>query len=437
MLTSDLAQSWRRGGRTGPRLLDVTDANLLQVAGDLIAIVRDHHARTRAEIERAFDLYIGAGTDYRILRGLIKLLTDECEFETNSRLEPAEIRRHLFLAARAAHPVIANVETVAARETQNRSDDKKDGETQADNRVRIIAETAANLICTPAEIEAGLYADLAANQQLAAFDEPSPVALLERYNLAQAQALLYRAVEMRVYVAPQDASEARPIFDAIKSYGLVHTISGDVASGYEVTLTGPVSMFHRAQKYGVQMAVFLPALLLCKGWHAQAEIVVKNRDDAASRASKSVSANLIYELDAAQGEVRSHLLPAPRHGNDLNRRLVENWERHESEWTLDGCSEVIDLGATAFVPDLLARHASGAQIYLETFGFWTPTHLLRRVGEHTRENFSSYLFIASDELRCSRDPLTKSFPNVLISKAAPSLTSVNMKLDELRATLKD
>src|ERR687887_631657 len=99
--------SWRRGRRTGPRAVDAGDPGLLRTAGDLVEIVRDHVGRPRAELDRAFDEYIGTGTDYRTLRGLVKLLMDRCEFETSSPVDPLALRREVFLRAAAAHPVRA------------------------------------------------------------------------------------------------------------------------------------------------------------------------------------------------------------------------------------------------------------------------------------------------------------------------------------------
>jgi predicted nuclease of restriction endonuclease-like RecB superfamily len=69
MLTSDLAQSWQRGERTGPRLIEATDVAHLRVAEELIGIVQEHEGRTRAEVETALELYVGTGTDYKTLRG--------------------------------------------------------------------------------------------------------------------------------------------------------------------------------------------------------------------------------------------------------------------------------------------------------------------------------------------------------------------------------
>src|SRR5262249_32871160 len=165
MLTADLAMSWRRGNRVTPRYLQSGDPRHLQTAADLTLIVEQHRGRRRAELERALDQYIGSGTDYKLLRGLINLLSERCEFETAGVKDPAEIRRALFTKASAHHPIIADDEL----------------------RRRLIAEAAAEFECSPEELMAGLYADLSGNQRLVAFEEMSAADLLHRYKQRQRQ----------------------------------------------------------------------------------------------------------------------------------------------------------------------------------------------------------------------------------------------------------
>src|SRR5919106_5111709 len=105
MLTADLAMSWQRGDQIRPRYIDAEDEEHLRASEDLIALFASHGGRARASLEESLQEYVGTGTDYRILRGLIKLLTDRCEFETSAPAEPAELRRTLFLKARSRHPV--------------------------------------------------------------------------------------------------------------------------------------------------------------------------------------------------------------------------------------------------------------------------------------------------------------------------------------------
>src|SRR5215218_5895214 len=156
MLTADLAMSWQRGDRINPRYIDAEDEEYLRAAEDLIALFSSHDGRTRAALEESLADYVGTGTDYRILRGLIKLLTDRCEFETSAPAEPSEIRRALFPKARERHPVVA-----------------------AGGREELVRETAHELSCDPATLMDALYADLPGNQRLTAFEPLTAAELLD------------------------------------------------------------------------------------------------------------------------------------------------------------------------------------------------------------------------------------------------------------------
>jgi predicted nuclease of restriction endonuclease-like RecB superfamily len=121
---------------------------------------------------------------------------------------------------------------------------------------------------------------------------------------------------MRLWVAPEDAAGARQLFDAIKAYRLIHSIYGTARAGYEVRLSGPVSMFYRSQKYGIQMAVFLPALLVCSNWRMRAEIA----------SPKNNSGKLFFELDDRQQALRSHYLEQSRNRDkSLLEKLLASW----------------------------------------------------------------------------------------------------------------
>src|SRR5919112_4348390 len=105
MLTADLALSWQRGDEIKPRLLNAADPRRLREAQTLVDLFKEHVGRARGELDRAIGEYAGAGTDYRVVRGLTKLLADRCEFANAAAFDPFEARRALFLRASASHPV--------------------------------------------------------------------------------------------------------------------------------------------------------------------------------------------------------------------------------------------------------------------------------------------------------------------------------------------
>jgi uncharacterized protein len=379
MLTADLAINFRRGDKIYPRLLRTNDANYLRDAENLIAIFESAEGKTRAEIESELEEYVGTGTDYKILRGLIKLLFDRAEFQTASVAEPAEARRALFLAAKEFHPVLN------------------------ENRREVLTKIAADFNCAATEIENALYADLPAQQKLLEFSALSPSALVDRYNLAQAQALFYRCGEMTIWVEPQSAAGFRQIFEAIKYFKLIHQIVGNSADGYEITLNGAASVFHRSQKYGIQMSVFLPSLLNCQKWRMRAEIDLKSGERA------------FYELASQQTELRSHYEDEPEYENPVHEKLVRDWAKFDSDWRLEANREVVDLGRTAFIPDFVLKK-NRKKVYLEILGFWTPNSLQKRLRQFQDLNLSKVLVAAWEELRGSREEPNFISPNAVFFK---------------------
>ena len=398
MLTADLALSWQRGGQIKPRYIATENAVWLDTAAALVELFREHQGCTRAELEDALEEYVGTGTDYKILRGLIKLLLDRTEFAAGVEAVPFDLRRAVFLKARAVHPV-----------------------TDESGRGVVIEEAGGELGCAPELVRANLYADLPKNQRLVGFEETDARSLLELYNVAQAQALLYRCVRMRLSVAPQAAENYRQLFGAIKAYRLIHTIKGSAASGYEIELDGPVSMFHRSQKYGIQMAVFLPALLLCKGWRMRAEIT-----------SRQSGGTAFFEMTSEGHALRSHYVSLPPYENPVREKLSNAWGRFESDWTLSASGEIINLGAGAFIPDFVLRHeGEGRAVYLEILGFWTPQHLKERLRELEASGFHNYLIAAWEELRGSREPLVTEPPHTIIFKRSLDPATVELAVNKL------
>ncbi|MDQ3062501.1 MAG: DUF790 family protein [Acidobacteriota bacterium] len=383
MLTSDLAVNWRRGDKIFPRLIKTDNANFQRDAEILIEIFDEFLGKTRGELERELEEYIGTGTDYRILRGFIKLLTDRCKFATSSVAEPIEIRQKVFLEARKFQPVLP--------------DSQSKGEV-----LKLIAEE----LNTDADtIFSNLYADLSAQQKLISFDPITPTDLLDRYNLAQAQALLYKCVEMKIRVAPSGAANYRAIFGWIKHFGLIHSVIGNATNGYEIILTGAASLFHRSQKYGIRMSVFLPALLLYKNWKMAAEIANKE------------AGNSFYELTSEQTELVSCYFDEPEYANPIFERLKKDWEKSHVSWKLEENKEVLDLGKTAFIPDFVLVSPAEEKIYLDVLGFWTPKSLQKRLEEFRGADFKNYILAAWAELRGSREePLWES-ENVVFFKS--------------------
>jgi predicted nuclease of restriction endonuclease-like RecB superfamily len=225
---------------------------------------------------------------------------------------------------------------------------------------------------------------------------------------------------MRIRIDPQEAAGYRQFFGAIKAYNLIYDLRGSAERGYEVTLDGPVSIFHRSQKYGVQMAVFLPALLGCEGWHMTAEIDARPRGTA------------VYELSAATAKIRAPASHDAARRHPVVEKILGGLLRADGEWRAEPSAEVIDLGETAFVPDVVARHEDGSVTYIEVIGFWTPKYLAARLAELSRAPRLAYLFVASAELLATRDAVEPEHPNVVIFKTSLDLKALRAALERVR-----
>lgn len=384
MLTADLAVNYRRGTKVFPYHIKTDNPDYLRDAQNLIEIFQEFGGKTRGDLEKELEEYVGTGTDYKILRGLIKLLMDRCKFSTTSVADPGEIRQKVFLEARKFQPVLPN----------------------SDKRSEVLETVAKELNTIANIIESNLYADLPAQQKLTEFDSTTPLNLLDRYNLAQAQAILYKCVEMKIRVLPSTVENYRAIFGWIKHFGLIHSIIGNATNGYEITLTGAASLFHRSQKYGIQMSVFLPALLLCGNWRMTAEI------------SDKYSKTLFYELSSEQSELISNRYDEPEYENPLFEKLKKDWGKSTCKWQLVENAEVIDLGKTAFIPDFTLISPMNEKIYLDVLGFWTPKSLQKRLDEFKVIGYRKFIIAAWQELRGSREEATFTSENVLFFKSS-------------------
>ncbi len=350
MLTSDLLQTRAEGPYLYPRYIKTDARRFLTMAEELIAIYTEHQGKTRRELTDALTQYADDSTDYRIQRGLAKLLSDDrCEFTERSIAPSADIRRRLFALARENYPVVLHPDLI-----------------HPVTKDELLHEVAREYKTEPEQIAWALYADLNENHILTRFDLPTPDWLLQRYNVALAQAMLYRCIGMKLSVFRNIPSRYKQLFKFIKFYQLMHAIQGDLDSGYEILLDGPVSMFRLSQKYGLQLAVFLPALLLCTRWKMEAEIVMPDGN------------RRFFPLDETAGLV-SHYRDSTMYDSLLERTFAERFVEIESGWEIEREVAIINLKETVFIPDFAFRHTDGRTALLEIVGFWRPDYLEKKI----------------------------------------------------------
>lgn len=374
MLTSDLLLTRNEGPYLYPRYIKTDAARFQQMAEELIVLFTEYEGKTRRELTDALNRYAEDSTDYRIQRGFAKLLSDDrCEFTERTIAPSAEIRQKLFALARENHPVVLQPDLI-----------------HPVTKDELLAEVAREYKTEPEQIAWALYADLSENHILTRFDAPTTDWLLQRYNVALAQALLYRCIQMKLSVFRNIPSRYKQLFKFIKFYQLMHTIQGDLDSGYEILLDGPVSMFRMSQKYGLQLAVFLPALLLCTRWKMEAEIV---GPDGSRR---------FFPLDESAALV-SHYRDSTMYDSLLERTFAERFAEIDSGWEIEREVAIINLKETVFIPDFAFRHWDGRTALLEIVGFWRPDYLEKKIRKLKRSERTDMVVAVSADLNVGEE----------------------------------
>jgi hypothetical protein len=386
MLTADLLRMWKKGPYVGPKYIKLNQEEYIKLATDLINLIVHHKGKTRGEIQEALQLHLADSPDYLIHRGFSKLLLDMCEFHVviAGGMEPMALRKKLFQLAAENRPVVIDPDII-----------------HPVTRDDLLLQVSLELQVPSEMILSDMYADLPENHVLATFEPPAPTWLIHRYNLALAQAILYNCIRMRLIAYRNIPARYKQLFKFIKFYQLMHSVTGDLDSGYEILLDGPASLFRLSKKYGIRMATFLPALLLCTKWKMEAEIVFPDQEKR------------YFVLDSETHKLESHYKDAAQYDSLLEERFAERFEKLDSDWILERETEIVNLKDTVFIPDFAFRHVHDGRIgLLEIVGFWRSDYIERKLTKLKRAGLQNLVIAVSQDLNVSESDF-KEIPGSL------------------------
>ena len=363
MLPSDLLFSYKRGAQVYPRFLR-SDQQVW--AGQVLDLIRDYQHRPRGELQAALRALEGDSPDYRIVRGFAHLALNAAEFTLSTgELQPEALRREVF--------------TLAAERGVY-------GEPQAQ---KLLESVAPRYQLETETLREALYADLPEKHLLTVLPDFTPERLIDRYNLAQAQGLLYPALYLRLIAHRNVPGEYRRLFQPLKFHGLMYAVEGNLDDGYQIYVDGPASLFKQTRKYGLQMAMFLPALLRVSRWEMEA---VLQRDGQEVR----------YRLDS-QSPLKPLTAAPPAYDSLLEENFARRWEKLGTPWTLEREVEIVDLKGTVFVPDFALRHPDGRVAHVEIMGFWHPDYLRRKLDKLRRAAMPNLIVAVSERLNAGAE----------------------------------
>jgi uncharacterized protein len=358
-----------------PRRLPL-HADTRALAEDLIALFRAEHGRTRGEIAAELQVLEGDQTDYRLKRGLAHLLaSDFSTFDVSSPVEPSTLRQRVFaLSATSVPSPQQSQATLAAVADALSREHERD--------------------VSPAQVRAWLYADLPEAHVLTSFEAPTPEGLLQRYNLAQAQGVLYRASHVVITAHRNEPGEYKLLFRYLKLFGLMAYIEGDADHGFTLHIDGPASLFTPSPRYGLALAKLLPALLHVTRWHLTATLVPRRSLSSSSQGTR-------FTLQAGCGLV-SHYPPGKPYDSILEQAFAERWAKTPTPWRLEREVDLIPLPGSVMVPDFRLVHPDGCSMLLEIVGYWRPEYLRKKFAQVRRAGREDVILAVSERLNLER-----------------------------------
>ncbi len=367
MLTKDLLQYKTKKGQILPQFVNPADNQLLAIAEQLIAVFEASPDTPRATLLESSKQIIDSTPEAPIVkRGLEKLLLDRTEFDTAPNEELIAFRHKLFT------------------ETSRLLSEKQFQDYAAYEREvsRIMADESST---EETALRAKLYADLPSCQPVLTFNTLSAERLLHRYNAAQVQGLLLHCNTLTLKLADSMTAELRQLFKYLRFNQLLSTIRKE-AELYHITVDGPLNLFYKTKRYGMNLANFFVAVLHQPKWELAAEIQFRNKQRYLLSLDESCGIKPIYQQFLAY-------IPEDI---QLFQTMLEN---KTDDWQIRPGSQFLPLAGDFYCfPDYQLVHKSGVETAIELFHPWHQGHLIARLNTLAEQKDVSLILGVSKEL---------------------------------------
>lgn len=364
MLPSELLVVWKRRGEILPRYARFSEENL-GVAASLIQTYTEHVGEKKKALKAFVSELEDKGYDYRFIRGLTLLLDRRSAFLCDSKVNPADVRRHIFQTAREFGTP-----------------------TTSDSRARIIQAVASELGLTVDAVEAYFYADLEGELVLEKFNTLTASELLAQYNLSLTQTLLFDSTELSFTTS----GNWQRTFFLIKKLGLIYDAYRE--NGFWVKIDGPASLFKLTRRYGISIAKLLPVIIANPDWIVEAKILWKYTNEICSFRIESRRHGAILKKSS---------LPSVSFDSFVEEDFAKHFEALKTGWILRREPEPVLAGKQVIIPDF-SMERDGVKTYLEIVGFWTQEYLHRKI-EKLKKIDAPMLLVINESLACEK--LTK------------------------------
>jgi hypothetical protein len=170
--------------------------------------------------------------------------------------------------------------------------------------------------------------------------------------------------------------------------------------GYRIEIDGPFSLFESSTRYGLALALALPAIRELDRWSLVADL-----------RWGTARTPLRCRLD---GRGAPDLDAAPHLADDV-RALLDAVGALDTPWRASPAEEILALpGHGVCVPDLTFEHArSGERVHLEVLGYWSRDAVWKRVELVQAGLAHRIVFAVGQHLRVSEAALDAELPGAL------------------------
>ena len=372
MLTKDLLQYKTKKGQILPQFVNPADNQLLAIAEQLIAVFEASPDAPRATLLESSKQIIDSTPEAPIVkRGLEKLLLDRTEFDTAPNEELIAFRHKLFTETSRL---------LSEKQFQDYADYEREVS-------RLMADESPT---EETALRAKLYADLPSCQPVLTFNTLSAERLLHRYNAAQVQGLLLHCNTLTLKLADSMTAELRQLFKYLRFNQLLSTIRKE-AELYHITVDGPLNLFYKTKRYGMNLANFFIAVLHQPKWELAAEIQFRNKQ------------RYLLSLDESCGikPISQQFLAYIPEDIQLFQAMLQN---KTDDWQIRPGSQFLPLAGDFYCfPDYQLVHKSGVETAIELFHPWHQGHLIARLNTLAEQKDVSLILGVSKELE--KNPL--------------------------------
>jgi uncharacterized protein len=343
----------------------------------------------------------------KLTRGLAKLLEDACDFQQADPELAAELRRDLFLRA---------TETRRAASVAEPWD-----------RQQLVRNVCQERGWDESTFDEQLYADLSGAQRLLRVPDWSSQQLFERYDEARVQAVLLRAVQVRVRYVRTSVLALRELFRQLKFRQLLHQSEREAETGLRLTIDGPMSLFESATKYGLQLALTLPALASVGPFELQADVRWGKGREVLQFTYGSKVAPSRQTAESSEDEAGS--------STDEMRQLLADLASEDSPYSAAAATTLVDLpGVGLCVPDItfVDRQHPKRRVHFEMLGYWSRAAVWRRVELAEAGLPEPVVFGVNQRLRVSEEVLDKKVPAALyVFRGQPNAKTLLARVEEV------